>query len=408
MGLYPDPVVRRLQWARWIRSVAQGIGVVDVALYLNALHWSAVAIGGVLAASAVMGAVLIAAVGPLSDRFGRRPFLLAYDGLVVAGIFALLAFPVPPVITAALVVTGLGRGQNGSAGPFTPAEQAWMASRVPGRERGMVFSANNAVAFFGMGVGAILAGAPHWWAARLAGPERFLPVFALVGLCSLVVWIILWATPEVRVTRRPQAAEGVRREENRRLGRLALTTGLNGFAQGFTGPLISYWFATRYHASTAAVGLTLAASFFATGLAAFGAGRLTGRFGSVRVVAVLQAASGLLVVLLPWMPTLAAAAALNAVRAALVRGGQGARAAVSTSLTRDERRGLALSVNALAFRTSSAAGPPIAGALWEAGWAEAPFAVTAVLQLAGAWLYWRWFRQQEPRAAQPLEEVPSS
>lgn len=173
----------------------------------------------------------------------------------------------------------------------------------------------------------------------------------------------------------------------------------NGLAQGFTGPLIAYWFATRYHATTAAVGAALAGSFFATAGAAWLAGQLSRSRGAVRVVVWLQAISAALVLLLPWMPTLTSAAALTILRVALGRGGQGARAAVSASLTRDTRRGFALSINSLAFRVSSAAGPPLAGWLWEAGWAVGPFAATALLQGMAVILYWQWFRHRDVRPA---------
>lgn len=397
---HPDPVVRRLQWARAVRSIAQGIAVVDVSLYLAALHWSAVAIGSVLAGAAIVGGAMIAAVGPLSDRWGRRPFLLVYDALAVAGALVLATSRATAPVAAAILITGFGRGQNGSAGPFTPAEQAWLAHRLPSGERGVVFSQNNALAFLGMGVGALLGGLPHWWSQALPGAARFAPVFGLVALLSSLVWIILWKTPEDRRRQnRAPAPPTLVQRENHDLARLAVVNLFNGLAQGFTGPLIAYWFATRYHATTAAVGAALAGSFFATAGAAWLAGQLSRSQGAVRVVVWLQAISAAMVLLLPWMPSLTSAAALNILRVALGRGGQGARAAVSASLTRDTRRGFALSVNSLAFRVSSAAGPPMAGWLWEAGWAAGPFAATALLQGMAVILYWQWFRHRDVRPA---------
>jgi hypothetical protein len=46
------PITRRLLLTRSVRSIGQGALVVDFALYLHALHWSGLAIGLVLSASA--------------------------------------------------------------------------------------------------------------------------------------------------------------------------------------------------------------------------------------------------------------------------------------------------------------------------------------------------------------------
>ena len=55
-GLHPT--TKQLLATRALRSVGQGTLVVDFALYLHALQWSAVAIGLLLSASGIFGAAL--------------------------------------------------------------------------------------------------------------------------------------------------------------------------------------------------------------------------------------------------------------------------------------------------------------------------------------------------------------
>jgi MFS family permease len=82
-------VVRRLLLARAGRSLGQGALVAAFTLYLHALGWSAPAIGATLSAALLAGAVLTLIVGPLSDRVGRRHFLLLTLGLGrMTGMFA--------------------------------------------------------------------------------------------------------------------------------------------------------------------------------------------------------------------------------------------------------------------------------------------------------------------------------
>ena len=124
-------VVSRLMTARGARSLGQGALVAAFTLYLHALGWTAPEIGATLSAALLAGAVLTMAVGPLSDRRGRRRFLLIYEALQAGA--ALLA-----LITA---------------GPFAPLEQAWFAQALPAEKRGTIFSVNAAIGFIGMALG---------------------------------------------------------------------------------------------------------------------------------------------------------------------------------------------------------------------------------------------------------------
>ena len=172
-----DKTVLHLQVARIFRSISQGIAIVDLALYLKDLNWSAEAIGSVLSFAGIVGAGLILFVGITSDKYGRKQFLLIYE--TITGIAALLLIGTtnPIVLTLVIVLTGFRRGQNGSAGPFMPAEQAWMAACVPLHRRGSVFSTNNALGFFGLALGSLLAGTTYFWSRVLPGIASFRPLF---------------------------------------------------------------------------------------------------------------------------------------------------------------------------------------------------------------------------------------
>ncbi len=179
-------MARGLIAVRTVRSIGQGMLSVDFVLYLHALGWTAAAIGALLSGSALVGAGLILSVGPLSDRFGRRPFLLAYQVLMVIGTALILWVPGPFVLGAVATVLGFGRGANGTAGPFGPAEQAWMAQSVPARDRGSVFSLNNGAAFAGMGVGALLAGVAAAFFVPDGRLAAYVAAFVLTGGLALV------------------------------------------------------------------------------------------------------------------------------------------------------------------------------------------------------------------------------
>lgn len=151
------PTTRRLLASRAVRSVAQGALITDLSLYLYALHWSGLKIGLTLTAGGLMAATLSVLIGVVSDRFKRKPFLLYNEGLtMICGLAPLLSANAA-VLAAAVIIAGFGRGTNGSAGPFSPAEQAWLAEAVPPNKRGWIYSLNTALGFFGMTLGALFA-----------------------------------------------------------------------------------------------------------------------------------------------------------------------------------------------------------------------------------------------------------
>lgn len=397
-------VVQQLIWIRGLRSIGQGAMVVDLTLYLKDLHWSGAAIGGVTSGAGLVGAFLILVVGILSDRVGRKPFLLVYEVLTSLSALAASFTSFGLVLVLAIVLAGFGRGQSGAAGPFSPAEQALLARYVVRYDRGRVFSLNNAVGFVGMAIGAMLGGLPAL--LHKATPlVAYRPVFLTVAALSLVCFLIITRIPETQ-RENAQRQEGsdpaleqsaqkeektIRRQENRSMTMLALVNVLNGLAVGLTGPMMAYWFSLRYGASTGEIGMTIAISFLLTGLFSVVSGSMAARVGMVTSVTWMRVLGSVFMLTLPFMPNFAWASVLFILRNAVNRGTQGNRTALSASLTRDKRRGLATSINALSMRLPASIGPTVSGYLFDADLLSLPLILTAVLQLVNAGIYQRVF-----------------
>lgn len=389
LGLFPrhlvlHPAAKRLLAARTLRSVAQGALVVDLSLYLNALHWSGVAIGLVLTGGGLCAAGLSVGIGLMSDRLRRRPLLLWNELFtVLCGLVPLLSDS-PAWLAAVIVLAGFGRGMNGAAGPFGPAEQAWLADVVPASDRGWVYSFNNALAFFGMALGALLAVAPTWWAAGTDPHVAYAFMFLLVMAGGCANLVLLWGAVErTRDAMPPPGARLLRqhRWENNLLWRVGRLNVLNGLSMGLVGPLISYWFALRFGVGPDSIGAVMAGTFALTGMMAYITGQMTLRHGLSRAVVWSRGVGVVLLLLLPFMPWFWLAAAAYMLRLASGGAAVGARQAQIVSLVRDERRGLATSVNAASFQVPQSVGPSFAGPLISAGFFVAPFCLAAVLQL---------------------------
>jgi len=379
--------------ARAARSLGQGALVAAFALYLHALGWSAPEIGATLSAALVVGAVLTLSVGPLSDRRGRRRFLLAYELLQAGAALLALATAWPPALVLAAIAGGFGRGANGSAGPFGPLEQAWLAQALPAGRRGAVFSANAAIGFGGMALGALLAGGVHFLIGPLGEVLAYRPLFLLSLAGSVAAFALIAGLDEPERTPPEERAAHVseRRSENRMLVRLVVANTLNGLGIGMIAPLIAYWFALRFQRGPGSIGPALAASFVFGALGAMVAGRMVRRYGLIRPVVIMRGVGLVLLMAVPLVPVFSLAAVLYALRAGFNQGTAGVRQALVVGLTRD-RRGLAASLQNVSIQIPRAVGPLVAGFMLHAGMLRAPFFVAAALQASYLVLYARFFR----------------
>jgi MFS family permease len=389
---------RLLVLVRGVRSIGQGALMVDFALYLRALDWSGGQIGALLTASMISGIVLTALLGPLSDRIGRKSLLLGFEATRVLAALTALLTANPPLLVAAALLGQYGRGGTGSAGPFAPVEQAWLAHSVAPEERVSLYSLNSAMGFFGNAIGALLAAAPALLAGWLLGPLAYRPLFGLVLLTSsLSLWLIS-RVPEARERPAPakvasQAALG--RRENALLLRLVLANLLQGAGLGLSGPLFAYWFAVRFGQGPALIAPLAAASLLLAAFASLGSGRLARRYGIVPVVIGLRSAGIALLAALPLAPNLPLAAAIYAARSLFNRGTNGARQALSIGLVRGERRGLAASLNSISLSLPRALGPLVAGLLFDGGFLALPYLLAAAFQAGYLWLYHRSFAEHD-------------
>ena len=393
---------RRILAARFWRSIAQGALVVDLALYLNDLHWSGTAIGGVLSGAGLAGSAFGLLIGFASDRFGRKQFLLFYEAVgCVCGVVAFLTSNTP-LLAAAIVFGGFGRGANGAAGSFASAEDAWLAESVEPIERGYVFSVKSSIGFAGMALGALMAMLPTLWSNALGSAASHRPLFLIVVLGGIINLLILRKATEQKRTpppaaneARPQPPEETRGNENRFLFRLMWINGLNGLAVGLTGPLMSYWFAKRFGVGAELIAPVMAGTFLAVAVVAQFTGEMGRRAGMVNVLLWTRWSGLGLLLILPLMPIYALAALVHILRTALISGTIGTRQALVVSAVRDERTGLASSLNTFSGRLPQAIGPALAGSCIGAGWFMTPFYLGAAFQGAYIFLFDRLFRQVE-------------
>jgi MFS family permease len=412
-----EKISRDVRWllaSRMARSIGQGVMVVAFPLYLHALNVPAWMIGGVMGTGIVFAVAVTLLVGPLSDRLGRRRFLVGYECLLTLAAVAALASKTLPVLFLAAVVGGFGRGQNGGAGPFVPVEYAWLAGLVSEKRRGKIFSLNTALGSFGMALGASMAALPAFLHQWFSGADAYRPLFLFLILGSFTSVICLLkakdsplapAAPIEPTAEEKREEDALRRHENGLLAKLVGINALNGVAIGLIGPLLVYWFAAHFGVGPAKVAPVIATGFLLSSFSSIFIGWATEKLGVVRTIVVVRAVGLITLVLLPLSPSFHVAAVLQIIRSALNRGTVGARQALNVSLVRAHRHGLAVSLGNVAMQIPRAAGPVFAGLMFTNGEWALPFFIAAGLQTGYLVLYQRVFGRHESDRAKLLTET---
>jgi AAHS family 4-hydroxybenzoate transporter-like MFS transporter len=350
------------------------------------LPGAAFSITFVMSSIGIMAGALVS--GPIGDRLGRKPVLLASLVLLTISSFACIHAPSIPVLAALRFITGLG------IGTLMPASVALACDYVPERRRaGMIM-----VVFTGAPLGGFAGGQ---LVAQLLPTYGWTVIFMLGGILPLVlIPVVLFWLPEsprfllkkgrltpanLQLFRRLEidpaqtdhALDIAQRNPVAGLFRdgLAITTALVWilyFSNLLSMYLISYWMPTVLHM----IGMTPADAVFAASLgnagplvSLFVIAPLSVRFRPQSVVAVSLAggifaiaAVGLLN--LPYLPLLAVIFLIGCFTVGSMTAINGMTAALYPARVRNTGMGWALGIG----RLGGIAGPWLGGALLTLGW----------------------------------------
>ncbi len=409
---------RLLLVARAFMSAARALAGVVVPIYLAVQGFSALTLGLMFTIVAITSAILSATIGLLSDRVGRKPFLVIIPWLaaLAALVFAFSHTVVVLFIFAALGSFGRGAGAGaGAIGPYQPAEQALLAGTVPARYRNNLFGR----VAFASSLGSLLGSGP-----LLALPTVLtaLGLFALQGEASYRVTFLIMAAvsalagllalpisdPLMR-SRKPPTGNPPGQPETKRqirftisrqtwplLLRLWTTNSLNGLAIGFFGPFITYWFYKRYGVGAVTVGLLYSIINLGALAANLGAARMAARLGLVRAIVLSRALQAVLILPMVLAPTFWLAGVFYFVRMLAQRAGLPLRQSYVMGVVPPEERGSVGALSNIPMQVTSAISPSLAGYLFDHVALALPFEIGALLQGINTILFYFFFHALLP------------
>jgi MFS family permease len=410
---------------RFSMSTARSIAGVVTALYLEAQGFSGLAIGALFVAVTAVSAVLSTAVGLLSDRTGRRPFLVAVPLLAAGAAWAYATSDTPTVLVVAAALGSFGRGAGaggGTVGPYQPAESALVAESVPAANRASAFGGLTFASVAGALAGGLLAtlAGGHHVARGTAALLAYRPAFVAAGVLAAVAGVVALLLPSDRRTvpaataarpaERPARRHRIRwpRRSWPALWRLSLTNAVNGLGIGLFGPFVSYWLSRRYGVGPGSIGVLFAIVNVASLASALGAAWVGRRLGTVRAIVVIRMLTGALLVPMALAPSFVWAGAIFVVRMVAQRLALPLRQSFSQDLAHPEERASVAALSTLPSQVTMAGSQALAGYLFDEVSLAAPMELAACFQCLNAVLYATLFRRVRALGSDAVDRAPPS
>lgn len=378
---------RRILAVQALRAFAYGLGSVLIGVTLARRGLSGFEVGLVLAALLAGVALSSIAIARTGDRVGRRRWYTAlFLVMGLAGAAFALTDQTWLLVLAAL--TGTVSTEVVESGPFTSLEQSMLPSAAGDRDTTRLFGTYNTVATLAGSLGALAAGLVAFLDVE---PQRLLLVYVVVAVAGAVLTHGLSdAVEPIAVARAPlQHSRGVVR-------RLSGLFALDSFGGGFvTQAFIAYWFTETYGTSPE----TLGVAFFAVGilqsLSFQVAVRLAGRIGLLNTMVFTHLPSNLLLALIPFAPTEAAAFGLLFARYALSQMDVPTRQAYVVGVVDPEERTAAAAYTNTARYAVRPLGPLVAAPIMQVS-LGAPFLIAGALKSVYDLSLYAWFKRSPP------------
>jgi predicted MFS family arabinose efflux permease len=398
-----DRDARLLFLTRGLRMFGYGFVSVVLVLYLAAIGLSDWEIGLLLTLTLLGDAAISLWLTTHADRVGRRKVLLAGSALMaLAGLGFALTSNLAVLVVAATI--GVISPSGNEIGPFLAVEQASLSQTVPDERRTGVFAWFNLTGSFSTAFGALGGGAVA--GALIAAGHSAAESYRTVILCYVGVSVALaivfgLVSPAVENPVRPDASEAT---VARRLGlhrsrgtvaRLSALFALDAFGGGFVvQSLIAYWFHLRFGADPSVIGAALFGANLLAGISALAAARIAARIGLIRTMVFTHLPSNVLLIMVPFMPTMPLAVVVLLARFSISQMDVPTRQSYTMAVVEPDERSAAGGVTAIARSVGAAAAQQGAAPLYGASllMGGAPLVIAGSLKIVYDLLLFASFR----------------
>jgi MFS family permease len=391
--------VRRLFATRIVRLFAYGCISLILSIYLEQRGFSGGQVGLLLSMTLIGDTVISLWLTTSADRLGRKRVLMAGSGLMILGGLVFASTGNFWILLAAATVGVISPSGN-EVGPFLAVEQAALAQTVPAETRTWTFAWYNLVGSLATAGGSLACG---YLLGRLAGGatptvENYRVIFyayAFFGILLALVFVRLSQASEAGPITRGFARFLGLHHSRKIVLRLCSLFALDAFAGGLIiQSLMVLWFHSRFGAEPATLGAIFFGANLLAGISALAAAAIAKRIGLLNTMVFTHVPSNVLLILIPFMPTLASAVAVLFLRFSISQMDVPARQSYTAALVSPDERSAAAGIAGVARTIGAALSPALAGVLLSTpGLEGSPFIAAGALKLLYDGLLYLSFRR---------------
>ncbi len=373
-----------------------GIGLVltDLAYYLTSIRlFPATFAGLVFTVEGLTSVLLSLPLGVLSDRYGRKGFVIAGNIFVGISIVLISLFRSEAMILFAGALSGI------SEAAFTSSTGALLAQYSNNDNRTAIFSLSALAGNLAWGIGGfMLYLVQPLESLGFSALDSHLFLYLSLAFSTFLSTILLFKLSEFKRVERGRSF-GILSSSSRRI--LAKYIGANifiAFGAGMVVPLMSQWFAYKYGVPDSVSGPVLGISNILIAAATVTAPAAARKLGIVRSIVITEAASTVFMFATPLPSTFEVSGTIYIIRAFLMNVSNPLSTSLIMGMVPDEERGAASGISATFWRMPNAISTYPGSALMRSGYLNLPFYIASVLYLISIATFYAWFRNSENKS----------
>ncbi|MGC8565355.1 MAG: MFS transporter [Thermoplasmata archaeon] len=368
-----------------VLSFSMGFMYVDFPVYLSQVGYNAYLIGILLSVPTFVGALLMIPMGSLSDRFGRKRFILIARAFSFSGAIIYFFTYQFYFILFAGILQGIAFANSSSS--FT----ALMAEKTEGGNRNVIFASNSFISGFFMAIGMIIGGIPPYlqsiYHMDIFNSYRILFLISIIGYLLSTV-IILNVKEEYRGTKKTRIFP----EKSKSIIIKLSVLGLIGLGAGVIVRLFPYWFYLKYGINVDVLGPIFAISQIVTSFATMVSPWLASKMGEIKTIVFTESLSVLILFTMPFLPFYYLAGIFLITRNALMNMSGPIMTSFTMSIIPPEERALGSAIIQFFDAIPRSFGPALGGYFIYLGFLDLPFYFTGTLYAISIFMFYMFFK----------------